>query len=69
MPGKEKREKIYPNISDNDDTATSEILTNRLYKWCELKNLINKEQSGFRSSHSTNEQLFKLTEHIKNGFR
>ena len=44
------------------------ILTNRLYKWCEKNNLINKEQSGFRSSHSTNEQLFKLTQHIKNGF-
>ena len=44
------------------------IITTRLYKWCEENNIINKEQSGFRSSHSTNEQLFKLSQYIKNGF-
>ena len=44
------------------------IITERLYKWCEDRNIINKEQSGFRSGHSTNEQLFNITQYIKDGF-
>ena len=43
-------------------------ITKRLYKWCEDRNIINKEQSGFRSGHSTNEQLFNITQYIKDGF-
>ena len=45
------------------------IITKRLYIWCESNSLINKEQSGFKSGHTTNEQLFKLIQHIKESFK
>ena len=48
------------------------IITNRVKDWCNENDIINKQQNGFRSKRNTNDNLFKLTQslkqNIKNGF-
>ena len=41
------------------------VLNNRLYNFCENHGLIVDEQAGFRTSRSTVDQLFILTEVIR----
>ena len=38
------------------------IIKNRLYKWAEDNNKLNKEQAGFRQKKSTNDKIFELTQ-------
>ncbi len=38
------------------------IINSRLSDWAENKNILMKEQSGFRSKHSTQDIIFKLIE-------
>ena len=40
-------------------------ITNRVKDWCNKNNIINKQQNGFRSKRSTNDNLFKLTQSLK----
>ena len=40
-----------------------------LSNWAETNKKFNKQQNGFRKSRSTNDNLFKLFETVKLGFR
>ena len=40
-------------------------VTNRVKEWCVNNNIINKQQNGFRSERSTNDNLFKPTQSLK----
>ena len=40
------------------------LLANRIYKWAEDNDIINKEQSGFRKNRSTVDNLFSLVDDI-----
>ena len=48
------------------------IITNRIKDRCNENNIINKQENGFRSKRNTNDNLFKLTQSLKqninNGF-
>ena len=41
------------------------IITNRVKDWCNKNNIINKQQNGFRTKRSTNDNPFKLTQSLK----
>ena len=41
------------------------IITNSVKGWCNNNNIINKQQNGFRSIRNTNNNLFKLTQSLK----
>ena len=41
------------------------IITNMVKDWCNENNMINKQQNGFRSKRNTNDNLFKLTQSLK----
>ena len=41
------------------------IITNIVKDWCNENNMINKQQNGFRSKRNTNDNLFKLTQSLK----
>ena len=41
------------------------IITNRVKDWCNENDMINKQQNGFRSKRNTNDNLFKLTQFLK----
>lgn len=40
-------------------------VTNRVKEWCVNNNIINKQQNGFRSEKGTNDNLFKLSQSLK----
>ena len=40
-------------------------ITNRVKDWCNKNNIINKQQNGFRTKRSTNDNPFKLTQSLK----
>ena len=44
-------------------------INSKLYAWAEQNNKINIEQSGFRNHRSTQDQLFRLTQQISQGFK
>ena len=44
------------------------LISDKLYLWCDLNNILNKEQSGFRKGRSTNDHLFLLTQYVTEGF-
>ena len=44
------------------------MIANRLNWYLESKNLLSSQQSGFRQLHSTNEQVLRLSEDIKQSF-
>ena len=41
------------------------IITNRVKDWCNENNIINKQQNSFRSKRNTNDNLFKLTQSLR----
>ena len=41
------------------------IITNSVEDWCNGNDIINKQQNGFRSKRNTNDNLFKLTQSLK----
>ena len=45
------------------------IITNRVKDWCIENDLINKQQNGFRSKGNTNDNLFKLTQSLKQNIK
>ena len=45
------------------------IINNRLYCWLEKKNLINRNQAGFRQGCRTEDQLFRFTQEVIDGFQ
>ena len=45
------------------------ILTNRVKDWCNENDIINKQQNGFRSKRNTNDNLFKLTQSLKQNIK
>ena len=45
--------------------GTAHSVTNRVKEWCVNNNIINKQQNGFRSEKSTNDNLFKLSQSLK----
>ena len=45
------------------------IVNNRLYWWLETNNLISAHQAGFRAKSRTEDQLFRLTQKILDGFQ
>ena len=45
------------------------IITNRVKDWCNENDIINKQQNGFRSKRNTNDNLFKLTQSLKQNIK
>ena len=45
------------------------MINNRLYWWLESNGLINANQAGFRARSRTEDQLFRLTQRILDGFQ
>ena len=45
------------------------MINNRLYWWLETTNTLNKYQAGFRAGQRTDDQLFRLSQSISNGFQ
>ena len=45
------------------------IITNRVKDWCNKNDIINKQQNGFRSKRNTNDNLFKLTQSLKQNIK
>ena len=41
------------------------IIRNRVKDWCNKNNIINKQQNGFRTKRSTNDNPFELTQSLK----
>ena len=44
------------------------MMNQRLYWWLEANNILNVHQAGFRSGHRTDDQLFRLSQKIIDGF-
>ena len=44
------------------------VIASRIYNWAENHEKINPEQSGFRKRRSTNDQLFLLTQAVRQNF-
>ena len=44
------------------------MMNQRLYWWLEANNILNVHQAGFRSGHRTDDQLFRLSQQIIDGF-
>ena len=44
------------------------MMNQRLYWWLEANNILNVYQAGFRSGHRTDDQLFRLSQKIIDGF-
>ena len=44
------------------------LISDKLYLWCDMNNILNQEQSGFRKGRSTNDHLFLLTQYVTEGF-
>ena len=45
------------------------IITNWVKDWCNENDIINKQQNGFRSKRNTNDNLFKLTQSLKQNIK
>ena len=45
------------------------IITNRVKDWCNENNIKNKKQNGFRSKRNTKDNLFKLTQSLKQNIK
>ena len=45
------------------------MINNRLYWWLESSKTLSKNQAGFRAGHRTEDQLFRLTQRILDGFQ
>ena len=45
------------------------MVNSRLYWWLETRGLINKRQAGFRVGYRTEDQLFRLSQRILDGFQ
>ena len=45
------------------------MVNNRLYWWLESSKILTKYQAGFRSNQRTDDQLFRLTQKILDGFQ
>ena len=45
------------------------IITNRVKDWCNENDIINKQQNGFRSKRNTIDNLFKLTQSLKQNIK
>ena len=45
------------------------IITNKVKDWCNENDIINKQQNGFRSKRNTNDNLFKLTQSLKQNIK
>ena len=44
------------------------VLSDKITSWCNMSNIFNKEQSGFRKNRSTNDHLYLLSQYITEGF-
>ena len=53
------------SLLSNVDKIFEKIVYSRLIKYFDHKNIINKNQFGFRSKHSTNDALITITEQIR----
>ena len=56
------------SLLSNIGKLLEKIITNSLYDWAEELGKLNNIQSGFRKNKSTNDQLFRLTQAIIEGF-
>ena len=45
------------------------MVNSRLYWWLESSGLINMNQAGFRAKSRTEDQLFRITQRILDGFQ
>ena len=44
------------------------LLTNRIKSWAENNNIFNLQQNGFRKNRYTNDNLFKLSQSMRQNF-
>ena len=71
-PGKPKSEitSYRPlNLTSYLGKILEKIITNRVKDWCNENDIINKQQNGFRSKRNTNNNLFKLTQSLKQNIK
>ena len=71
-PGKPKSEitSYRPlNLTSYLGKILEKIITNRVKDWCNENDIINKQQNGFRSKRNTNDNLFKLTQSLKQNIK
>ena len=47
---------------------TERMINERLYWWLESNNILNSHQAGFRAGRRTDDQLFKLSQKVIDGF-
>ena len=47
---------------------TERMINDRLYFWLESNKILNSHQAGFRSGRRTDDQLFKLSQKVIDGF-
>ena len=45
------------------------MINNRLYWWLETSNILNNHQAGFRAGNRTDDQLFRLSQRVIDGFQ
>ena len=50
------------------DKITERMINDRLYFWLESNKILNSHQAGFRSGRRTDDQLFKLSQKVIDGF-
>ena len=71
-PGKPKSEitSYRPlSLTSSLGKILEKIITNRVKDWCNENDIINKQQNGFRSKRNTNDNLFKLTQSLKQNIK
>ena len=71
-PGKPKSEitSYRPlSLTSSLGKILEKIITNRVKDWCNENDIINKQQNGFRSKRNTNNNLFKLTQSLKQNIK
>ena len=71
-PGKPKLEiTLYRLLSLTSclGKILEKIITNRVKYWCIENDIINKQQNGFTSKRNTNDNLFKLTQSLKQNIK
>ena len=57
------------SLTSNISKLAERMLNNRLYWWLESTNSLNNFQAGFRKGARTEDQLFLLTQSMKDGFQ
>ena len=71
-PGKPKSEitSYRPlSLTSSLGKILEKIITNRVKDWCNENDIINKQPNGFRSKRNTNDNLFKLTQTLKQNIK